>query len=72
MVPPPRKRKPQPPRKSGTAIRFKPEIHEALTTAAAERDLSVNYLVNRAVEDFLRRLIPADELTLVRPPGGPL
>ncbi len=59
MVPPPRKRKPQPPRKSGTAIRFKPEIHEALTTAAAERDLSVNYLVNRAVEDFLRRLIPA-------------
>lgn len=29
------------------------------------------FLVNRAVEDFLRRLIPADELTLVRPPEVP-
>jgi predicted HicB family RNase H-like nuclease len=58
-------------RRSGTAIRFKPETHEALTLAAAERDLSVNYLVNRAVEDYLRRLIPADELTLVRPTEVP-
>jgi predicted HicB family RNase H-like nuclease len=50
-----------------TAIRFPVAVHEALAKAAADRDLSMNYLVVRAVEDFLPRLIPADELTLTRP-----
>jgi hypothetical protein len=31
-----------------------------------ERDLSVNFLVVRAVQDFLPRLIPADEFSLTR------
>jgi predicted HicB family RNase H-like nuclease len=49
-----------------TAVRFPEEIHNALLEAADERDVSINYLVNKAVEYFLPRLIPADELTLVR------
>jgi predicted transcriptional regulator len=49
-----------------TAIRFPHELVEQLRTAADDRDLSVNYLVVRAVEDFLRRLIPADEFRLTR------
>jgi predicted HicB family RNase H-like nuclease len=54
-----------------TAIRFPPELHEQLRVAAGERDLSINYLVVRAVQDFLPRLIPADELRLTRDEGRP-
>lgn len=65
----PTKRKPgrpsQGPRTS-TAIRLKPELHEALALAADERDVSMNWLVNRAVADFLSRLIPVSELRLTR------
>lgn len=52
--------------RSATAIRFPEELHERLRTAADERHFSVNYLVVKAVEDFLDRLIPADELKLTR------
>lgn len=54
------------PRRTGTAIRFSPELHERLGKAAAERDLSVNFLVNRACEQFLDRLIPVDEMRWTR------
>lgn len=53
--------------RTSTAIRFPADTHAALVEAARERDLSVNYLVVKAVQDFLPRLIPVDELTLVRP-----
>lgn len=49
-----------------TAIRFPEALHAALAQAAEERDLSMNYLVVKAVEDFLPRLKPADELRLTR------
>jgi predicted HicB family RNase H-like nuclease len=49
-----------------TALRFPADLHERLRAAAEERDLSVNYLVVKAVEEFLDRLIPADELRLTR------
>lgn len=49
-----------------TAVRFSPEVHNRLVEAAEERDLSVNYLINRAVEDFLDRLIPVSEFKLTR------
>lgn len=49
-----------------TAIRVPERLHAQLSRAAEERDLSVNYLVVRAIEDFLERLIPADELKLTR------
>lgn len=49
-----------------TAIRFPDELHEQLKTAAEDRDLSINFLVVKAVEEFLERLIPADEFRLTR------
>lgn len=64
-----------------TGIRFPVELHAELWQAAADRDMTVNQLVVEAVRDFLPRLIPADELTLVRPaadrpaaslPAGPV
>lgn len=54
--------------RTATAIRFPDELHEQLRVAAEERDLSINYLVVKAVEQFLPKLIPAEELTLTR--GG--
>ena len=44
--------------RTATAIRFAPEVHEALVAAAEERGLSINYLV--------QRLIPANEWRLTR------
>ena len=49
-----------------TAVRVPEPLHSRLTTAAAEREISVNYLVLKAVEDYLDRLIPADQLKLTR------
>ena len=49
-----------------TAIRFPKDVLASLHEAADDRDLSVNYLVVKAVEDFLRRLIPAEEFRLTR------
>lgn len=54
------------PTRTATAIRFPEPLHDRLRHAADERDLSVNYMVVKAVEDFLERLIPADELKLTR------
>jgi hypothetical protein len=39
---------------------------DRLREAADERDLSVNYLVVKAVDEFLDRLIPADEWKMTR------
>lgn len=36
-----------------TAIRFPPEVHEALKETAAELGVGVNWLVNRAVVEML-------------------
>ncbi len=61
------KRAPQPSEtRSATAIRFPEELHEQLRRAADERHFSINFLVVKAVEDFLSRLIPANELKLTR------
>lgn len=54
------------PPRSGTTIRFAPDLHDRLVAAARERDLSANFLANRAVEEFLDRLIPVDELRFTR------
>lgn len=45
-----------------TGIRFRPELHERLVAESESRDLSINWLVNRAVEEFLDRLLPAEEI----------
>jgi hypothetical protein len=41
-------------------------LHRRLTEAARDRHLAVNYLVVLAIEEFLDRLIPAEELRLTR------
>src|SRR5690349_4482180 len=45
-----------------TAIRIPKDLHEQLRQAAEERQLSVNYLVVKALEDFVERLVPISEL----------
>lgn len=52
--------------RSATAIRFPEELHEQLRAKADEYEFSINYLVVKAVEDFLPRMIPASELKLTR------
>lgn len=49
-----------------TGIRFEPGIHTRLTEAAADREVSINFLVNRACAAFLDELIPADEMQWTR------
>jgi predicted transcriptional regulator len=49
-----------------TAVRIPESLHGRLREAADERELSANYLIVRAIEDYLDRLIPADEFKLVR------
>lgn len=53
-------------RRRTTAIRLPEELHESLRQAAEDRDLSMNHLVVKAVQDFLPRLIPLDEYRLTR------
>ena len=49
-----------------TSIRIPPELYDQIQAAAEERDVSVNWLVNAALREFIPRLIPANELTLTR------
>lgn len=46
--------------------RIPADLHERLMVAATERDVSANYLITKALEDFLSRLIPASELRLTK------
>ncbi len=50
-----------------TAIRFPVALHDRLEEAAQDRDLSVNWLVVRAVEHYLDRLRPVDEMLVTAP-----
>jgi predicted HicB family RNase H-like nuclease len=45
-------------------VRLDPELADRLRTEAAARDLSMNYLVAKAVRQFLDDLIPVDEWKL--------
>lgn len=44
------------------AVRISPALDEQLKAAARERGVSVNLLVNIAVEDYLKRLLPIEEI----------
>lgn len=46
--------------------RIPKELHDKLKEAADDRDVTMNWLVIRALEEFLDRLIPAEELRLTR------
>lgn len=45
-----------------TAIRLPADLHAELQRCAEERDVSVNFLVTRAVHHYLQQLPPADPL----------
>jgi len=54
-----------------TAVRLPEDLHARLHEAADDRDLSANFIITKALEDFLQRLIPPEEFSLVRRPGDP-
>ena len=47
-------------------FRCKPEVYTALKQAADDRDVSMTWLINKACEDFIDRLLPAEEWRLTR------
>lgn len=53
-------------RRTATAVRFPPDLHDRLQQAADERDVSINWIVNRAVVHFLDQLIPVEDWKLTR------
>jgi predicted HicB family RNase H-like nuclease len=44
------------------ALRVPPELDRRLKIAAAERGVSVNVLINAALNDYLQRLVPVEQL----------
>lgn len=52
--------------RTATAIRFPEELHERLRQAAESYGLPLNFLVVKAMEDFLDRMIPPNEFRLTR------
>lgn len=57
----------KPKSRTTTAIRFPDDLHERLKEVAEERGFSINYVVVKAVEESLDRLLPPEELRLTRP-----
>jgi predicted transcriptional regulator len=56
------------PDRVSTQVRLPAELHERLRRTAAERQVSANLLVERAVDDYLDRLPPVDEVAPVDRP----
>lgn len=48
--------------RTNTAIRFPEPLHKKLKKAAEERELSINFLVVKACEEFVANLVPAKDL----------
>lgn len=46
-----------------TAVRLPAELHAELQQRAEEREVSINFLVTRAVAHYLKALKPADPLS---------
>lgn len=44
------------------ALRIPADLDQRLKTAARDRGVSVNVLVNAALNDYLERLLPVDQL----------
>jgi hypothetical protein len=53
-----------------TAVRLPASLHERLQRAATEREVAVNLLIVKSLEDYLDRLIPIEQLELTRPARG--
>lgn len=52
--------------RTATAVRFPEELHERLRQAADSYGLPLNFVVVKAMEDFLDRMIPPSEFRLTR------
>lgn len=52
--------------RTATAVRFEPDIHDQLIQAAEDHGRSLNWLVNEACRWFLPRLLPADQIRIMR------
>lgn len=58
--------------RTATAIRFDPDVYDRLVEAGDDHGRSVNWLVNEACRYYLHRLLPADQVRLLRDePGTP-
>lgn len=53
-------------RKQTGVVRLPDDLHARLKAASEERDLSMTVMVNKAVTQFLDRLIPVDEIRRTR------
>lgn len=47
------------------AVRIDPELNERLKHEARERGVSVNLLIDKALRDYLDRLLPIEEVLRV-------
>lgn len=56
--------------RTATAIRFPEELHERLRKAADSYGLPLNFVVVKAMEEFLDRMIPPSEFRLTRDRQG--
>ncbi len=46
----------------GSNYRLPRSLHERLKAEAEDREVSVNLLIERAISDYLERLLPLDQL----------
>ena len=53
--------------KKSISVRFDEDLYDRVLKAAEERDVSANLLVNKAVEYYLERLIPFDQIIWTKP-----
>lgn len=47
-------------------VRLRRDLYEKLRNAADERGVKVSWMLNRAVDDFMDRLLPAEEFSPTR------
>lgn len=55
--------------RSATAFRLSQELHERLTAEAAARGVTLNWLVNKLLDEAVEYLKPAEEMRLTRRPS---
>jgi hypothetical protein len=53
-----------------TAVRVPKTLHDRARAVAQERQVGMNLLVVRALEEYLDRLVPVDELVRTRDERG--
>lgn len=50
--------------RTATAIRFEPELHNSLVEYVDALGVSINWLVNQAVREYLASLPPTDQVAI--------